>query len=157
MGVSTDAYLFFGFEFHNPDASGKAPPFNVEEWEEEYAKACGIEDKSGLFDEEGEYAFEEGTKEFEAADRIRDAYILARDRAIAHSGCVINWHGSGPAPVYFVTLEKHFLCASRGHSELVDTKKLQVDEAERKQLIEFCKRLKIPYQEPAWRLASYWG
>jgi hypothetical protein len=157
MGVSTNAYLFYGFEFFSPENEGEKLSFDIDAWEDEYAARCGIKDTSGLRDEHGEYALEKGTKEFEAAEKRWDEYTEARRRAVEACGCVIDSHCSGDAPIYFVTHKDHFEVATRGVALEIPPGRFKVEDHQIQAMIAFCQRMGIPYREPKWILASYWG
>jgi hypothetical protein len=158
MGVSTDAYLFFGFEFFDSEQDDeKKLGFDPGQWEEAYAERCGIKDESGFFTKDGELAHKKGSADYKRAEGLHEDYYQARTRCLANIGVTIDTHGSGDAPIYFVAHEKHFERAHRGHSIVIPSGRFQAQDHEIKQLFDFCKRMGIPWQEPRWILASYWG
>lgn len=71
----------------------------------------------------------------------------------------IDTHCSNGSPMYFVSVKKPGWVAWRGRAVEIDPA-VMGDAAQRLwdlQIKEFCEEHNIPYQQPKWFLASYWG
>jgi len=162
MGISTNAYLYFGFDFldksYGYDEDNEGQVFTEEDlghWEEMYAAHFGIKDDSNLYTEDGrDYAVPEGP-ERERRNKLGRDYREKMRQVVTASGCNIGSHCSGECPIYFVYTRK--FRSYRGDSKVINASDLQVTEADVQKLKEFCEILGIKWKEPAWRLASYWG
>ena len=156
MSTSTDAYLYFGFDFFDTEGTGRGPFDDHDgEWEFAYATAVGIHDDSGYI-VNGNYAHPRGAER----DAAQKRYFAYRDRvraAARESGCSIGAHCMGEAPIYYVYVTPHHHSAWRGKSVEVDPARLVVTPEEIQKLRSFCEVMGIEWQEPQWRLASYWG
>jgi hypothetical protein len=161
MGISTDALLYFGFDFYNEESGYGEIPWlnenedNVHDWDSVYAEACGIIDESNLFNEAGEYAVPEGP-ERDRRDKIHDIYTEKKSKLIESIGVEIGTHCSHEYPIWFVFLKKHSY-TDRGFPQAIDPKKLSVTEKEIESLKDFCLKVGIKFKKPHWHLASYWG
>jgi len=161
MGTSTDAYLFRGFEFHSPEDDIEVEWMNEyrNDWEEYYLDKIGLKDDSDMFTEKGEYAHPEGSVErLEAQERWkahRDIIGVALAKLTLDGKIGIDTHCHGDFPVYFIHL--NIQRASRGYSQEIIPENTELYPEEKAMLKEFCKKLDIPYQDPKWILASYWG
>lgn len=71
----------------------------------------------------------------------------------------IDYHGSDGYPVWFIAYKPLSFTALRGYPEAIDLKMLNDQDyaAIDKILQAFCEEHNIPWQQPHWRLASYWG
>lgn len=157
MGVSTDAYLFFGFEFH--DEEGENPCEN----QRVLAALEEDGDLDNLYMEEVEGKFYPGTGDdnFDYEDpknrkSIDDFYGL-KTKLMKEAGVEVSYHCHGDFPIWFLTI--HQITACRGDSTQIDLDELKSHITEEKinKLKKFCEILEIEYQEPKWILASYWG
>jgi hypothetical protein len=119
MGTSTNAILYFGFDFCDVD-EGDALPWGEDEDE-----------------------YEAVSKKF-GSDR-------------SNCACIIDRHCYIDSPIFFVALKRNVFTAYRGMPSTVDIGELKVSEEEIQQLRSFCETMGIAWQEPKWRLASYWG
>lgn len=162
MGVSTDAYLYFGFDFHDNEGDVQCEWMDEygDDWEEFYIDKLGLKDDSGFWTEEGNYAFEKGTPEYKAADKKRDKWHdkkMAVINKLTKDGTIgIYHHCHHDYPVWFVHV--HYHSASRGYPmEINPSTNMKIDKKDIKLLKQFCEELEIEYQEPKWFLASYWG
>jgi hypothetical protein len=161
MGTSTDAYLFKGFEFHDEEGNQQTDWMYEwgDSWEEYYLNKIGYKDTSGFYTKDGEYAFKEGTEEFEIAKKKRDeGWEEKRDiiGKLTHNGKIgISLHCSCECPIWYIHLEN--ISASRGYSTDIDISKMTITINDCNILSEFCKKMDIKYQDPEWILASYWG
>lgn len=166
MSTSTDAYLYFGFDFL--DEEDEATEFSTRDffrdgnWDDEYAKRCGIVDGSNLFNSDGEYAVEVG-EERDRRSKVYDAYRDDVNKLTKALPCELDIHCHSDCAVNFICLKDRFIKASRGYPEDIESsfikKQMAVppNKSEIDAMKEFCKVMEIPWQEPGWRLASYWG
>lgn len=164
MGTSTDAHLYFGFDIYSEDDSCDDQDFYdnfvsriEEDWAEIWADKLGLKDESGFF-KDNEYAFEAGTPEYIEADKkwhdFRDKVRKIKDESIID----IDIHCYIDCPTYFVCLKRSHSYASRGYPSEVDPSLLtSITDEEIQEMKEFCEFLGIPWQEPKWYIASYWG
>lgn len=122
MGVTTDAYLYFGFDFYDEENGIEDP-----EIEQHIQKMCSDD---GWYD-------------------------LTKD----HPHIDVNYHCSHDYPVWFICIEQTLHTAKRGHPVEMDLNKLRhLDASENRAILKtFCDQHGIPWQEPKWILASYWG
>ena len=128
MGVSTDAYLFFGFDFFAP-ASGKG---NSPQWREEG------DDRFYW----SEWASSRQLREQGISDKLEKLNIY------------IGSHCSSDFPIWFICTEESYVCAWRGYPKEA---KMEAGENAVARLKEACELLGIEFEEPKWWLASYWG
>jgi len=150
MGTTTDAYLFYGFTIYDPEeGEGEMPPWMDDEsdegsleWEDVLATKLGLSKPDGAYiDHEGEYR----------------TYWKERGKLAEGAGCVVDTHCSGEYPIYFVALKDKYFRASRGNPTEIDMGSMVITSMEKEKLRRFCELLEIPWQEPKWYLASYWG
>ena len=154
MGVSTNALLIFGFDFHDSDSDGDYR-FGEEGWEEFYAAKKGVVDDSELFNKEGNYAVPEGA-ERNRREKLHDIYYDKKQKLAKKAGVEIDCHCSTDYPIYFVSLRSY--SASRGFPTKIDISKIDdVTQDEIAKLKEFCEIMEIKWKKPHWYLASYWG
>jgi hypothetical protein len=71
--------------------------------------------------------------------------------------CTIDIHGYGNEPEYYVALKSSILTAHRGYPEEVKSNLWEPSPEAKEKLKKFCEEMKIPWQDPKWYLASYWG
>lgn len=128
MGVSTNAILAFGFDL------GEELPdaFTADEdeyfdWWEWICKHLGIEDE--------DYA-------------VRQAAIKAFPMDMIT-------YCSNEYPMYFIAVSGTKQTTRRGDVDEVEFTSVSADEIQA--LREFCDKTGIEWQEPRWRLMSYWG
>lgn len=161
MGTTTNAYLFYGFDFYDTDAGDEPPVWWKKDdslnWEEHYAALKGIKNDSGLFTPEEEYTHTDGTPERAEDERKYDEYQKKKAEALKYvkEKFGIGTHCHGECPVYFVHLKIY--SASRGYPQVIDPMALLVTEKQVEELKEFCDFIGIPWKEPGWLLASYWS
>jgi len=160
MGVSTDAYLYFGFDFSDREQ-------NLEcEWidenndiDEKMRQVCKVIDDSGMWTKEGDYAHPEGSSEREKAKKKLKNYYERKHKAIAkltHDNLIgVDMHCHSEYPIWFVHINFHR--AHRGYPTEITMQNMEVSKEDIQKLKEFCKKMKIPWQKPKWCLASYWG
>ena len=129
------------------------------DWKKYYLDKIGFKNISGMWTKEGDYAFERGTPEFNKASKLNDKYydeereIMAK---LTFDGKIgINFHCHGDYPMYFVHTNTH--SASRGYPMEIKPENMELYEDEEIMLKTFCTIMDIPYQDPKWILASYWG
>jgi len=128
MGVSTDAYLFYGFVFYDSEESiGEPPP-----WERH-------EDESS-------------DPRWTDWERYCDAATVARLKDLKIE---INYHCHWDYPGYFICTKESFVFASRGYPQVIESLDVPEDADTRLQLA--CELLGIKFQKPKWIMASYWG
>ena len=125
MGVSTNAMLYYGFDFYDPESGLGELPF----WSDE-------EDDISCID----YKYTEKLSDFEKA-RIEEL------------GVKISEHCSCDFPIYYVCIQEYL--AHRSYPKKIAELKTEAEWDEK--IKEACGILGIPYREPAWNLASYWG
>ena len=98
------------------------------------------------------------TSEFRKAEQLYDYYRDQKNLIIGeltNNGNInIQYHCHHEYPAYYVHI--NHLSASRGYPQKVTPEFMDIDLKDIKKLIEFCKKLDIPYQEPQWFLASIW-
>lgn len=145
MGTTTDAYLYFGFTFHDEETHDSGPDWINEEdtdWGSVYvARAAGILAPDEEYNDRNKKVFHE--------------YWEKRNARVDDCPCEINTHCSGDYPAYFVTLKSKRFTAHRGYP--VEVNLIEPTKKEIKQLKDFCDLMKIKWQTPRWELASYWG
>jgi hypothetical protein len=147
MGQSTDAYLFFGFDFHDGESSDDdlwydAADILLNDWDEEYAVRRGTPRPTMAYEENKD---------------AHRAFWDAKNKLVEESGCTINTHCSGEYPVFFVCITESYLRASRGYPTEVPEGHTVPAEGWVDKLKAFCEVMGITWREPKWYLASYWG
>jgi hypothetical protein len=144
MGTSTDALIYWGFDFHDKD--GGEPWHDdremLEDWEDIYAIRKGIARPAMSFEDD--------------KDAYR-AFWKARKVVVERSGCSIDMHQHIDVSVYFVCIKASHLRAWRGHPIQLRPDFFTVDPLWEDRLRTFCELMNIEWQEPKWWLASYWG
>lgn len=158
MGVSTNAYLYFGFDFFNPEDDEDGRPdwsdfpradgededehLDVGEWEDVWAaRVAGVMPPTVPYNKVNDKPYHE--------------YWDRKRKVLELCPCEIGNHCSSEYPVWFVALKKASFSASRGDSKEIDLP--EITESDLQALRDFCKAMDITWQEPKWRLASYWG
>jgi len=149
MGVSTDGILFYGI----------CLPEESYEWSDDsncfIEEKLGLKDQSGLFDEHGEYAVEEGTEEHE---RRKKLWHKHKDRCMAarkELGANVDIHCSYNYPMNYIFAEGSRIRASRGYPE--EVKSLEVKPEWDVNIRKLCDILGVEYEQPKWYLVSMWG
>jgi hypothetical protein len=142
MGVSTDAILFWGFS-GGEDEEGESwyRAELREDWEAVYADKVGMCPPDAAYDP--------------ANSEVWRGYWREKRAVIAAGGVEIDQHCSSEHPIPFVAITASVIRASRGQMKPVAPLAAGGDWAEK--LRAFCDLLGIPWQEPSWWLASYWG
>lgn len=148
MGVSTNGILFFGFEFFNPEEDTLTVPWLEDDPEGDQDWMSFVALRMGVPPPPATY---EGN---EAAWRT---FWEQGRTVIAQSGCMIDVHCSGSFPLWYVCVRNHRYQAGRGYLETIDPASLVATSGEIEQLRQFCTAADIPWQPPAWHLASYWS
>lgn len=159
MGSSADAHVFFGFTFHDEDDPKRDfEAFDPSDWQEVYAAKKGVVNDSGMFNSEGGYALKDGTPEFKAARAKLDAFYEAKHVLLKALPFRIDHYG------YSDGGGKYYVHLSRAHQSAIDwdAKELEVPftrikEYEKADMKAFCELMEIPWQEPKWYLAPYYG
>lgn len=143
MRTSTDAILFYGFEYHNSEDRLYLPEFE-ELYEHDIEKMYAA--KMGIVEPKCDY-----TKEL---DHLYSAYWERKRELFKATGLVYGHHCHSEYPAYYIAIKQ--TSASRGYPQIVlpDLINKEVDETKLK---EFCEVVGIPYQQPKWTLCSYWG
>ena len=140
MGVSTDGILFFGIDL---DEEGSLDvPWAGDDWEEFVAK------KLGVFPPD---------VPFEGNENVFREYWNKKAEVLKTLGCDMRYHCSDSCACLFVAPEDKILIASRGYPKRVTGALLDVDGKHVEKLKKFCELLELPWSEPKWQLASYWG
>jgi len=119
MGTSTNAYLYYGFDFMDQE-SGIDPFYDREEFE----------------------SYEDMPYE-----------IIHRLEKETTAKVEIDSHCSDEYPIFFVYTSMRM--AWRGESAEIDD--LTIHPSWDEEIRKFCEQWGIPFQQPKWRLASYWG
>ena len=150
MSQRTDAYLYYGFDFHDAE-SGENDMYYEDEnevlggendWRHVLAVRNGILAPIVTYEQDG--------------DAHQTFWAVSEEHAKAF-GCMIGSHCSGDYPVYFVCIAESHLSANRGcPTEVPDGHTVPVD-AWNDELKVFCEVMNIKWREPKWLLASYWG
>jgi hypothetical protein len=157
MGVSTDAYLFWGFSgddytcWANIGLSYDDPAYAPEgdeadaldDWEEIYAERKGVLLPTMPFSKEPE------------VEKVYHAFWDAKHRLIKECGCKIDYHCHSNYGIPFVAISDSITCACRGEPKEIIL--LEIKPEWEMKLREFCDVMGIQWQEPKWWLASYWG
>lgn len=156
MGTSTNAYLYYGFDFYDPDEHEENEVVHGEEsWDDLYMTKIGKGNDSRLYEDEL-YKRPANDPERMAEEKKRDAYWERKKEEIQKlGGIMIDSHCHHEHSVYFVCAE--FVSASRGNPVEVPDPLPTPDKDKIERMREFCKIMGIEWQEPSWRLASYWG
>lgn len=129
MGVSTNAYFYYGFDFYDSED----PAEGTDHLEE--------------FLGEGEFCDDDGTY-----------YDLLEDNE-AYTNITIDYHCHSDFRVWFIAYKPFYFTALRGYPTDIDLQQLAAQDmtAIDAFLKKFCEEHEIPWQQPKWRLASYWG
>ncbi len=150
MGQSTDAYLFYGFEFHDAESGDDGM------WYDDADTVLGGEN-----DWEHEYAIRKGAPKpavpYEQDKEAHQNFGTASRKATEASGCTIDSHCSGDYPVYFVCIRESYLSAWRGNPTEVPEGHTIPPVEWADLLHDFCVTMGIEWRDPKWLLASYWG
>lgn len=129
MGISNDAYLFYGVCF---DVEG-------------YSKLWRYDECAYYDDGEDEELMPDWEKRYSALT----------GRSHESSQCEIDWHCHHEYPMPFVAIAKSTVVASRGFPAIIESLK---DDPEWPALIKkFCEDMRIiakPDGEPGWRMVS---
>jgi hypothetical protein len=155
MGVSTDAYLFWGFhigEDEEPWINSMDP--------DKRDKVCEL---LGYDVEEIEadkvYAILSGVPApplgYEGNEEAHKVFWKAETKANKEAGCKIGSHCHIDYPIYFACISASWTRATRGCPEEITT--LEVEPDWEQKLRKFCEVLGFEFQEPKWWLASDWG
>lgn len=135
MGVSTDAYLYFGFDIYEAEQGIS------DDLEESILKKIGI-----VYDPEAEA--------YEDPSTLSAAFNNALFDDIAEEfGLSINTHGSDDYQINSIVAS--IKSAYRGYPKEITS--LEIDPIWIDNLKLFCERTGFEYKEPKWWLASYWG
>lgn len=130
MGQSTDALLFYGFLLKEEDV-----PWGDEDPERWLVKQLGLGSPSE-----------------------QDPGYWARKRqALADLACTIETHCSGEYPMFAVIIKGTRSAAHRGDPVRFSPANLTIDPQWDAQLRAFATTFNLPFEEPSWLLASYWG
>jgi len=128
MGVSTNAYLFYGFTFHDVEAGIGEPP----QWKRR--EGDSIDPRWT----DWEYHCDAAT-----VSRLKDL------------GIAIHCHRHSEYPAYSICLSGTWMSAYRGHPVVIEN--LDVPEDADTGLRLACELLGIKFEQPKWVLASHWG
>lgn len=136
MSVSTDGMLFFGIVYGEGDVE------NFYDATAEWNRSHQPTQPQGL-----DYS----PPEWDAWRKLNRAWERNGNKIEQGNYC------SGEYPMYYVALSRHHRQASRGDPLQVDPMKLIVTEHDVQILREFCEKAGLPWKDPKWWLASYWG
>ena len=139
MGVSTNGILFYGFSLDEEDESCWHTE-DEDDWEDVYASTQGVIRPTADYEDNKEVY----------STYWRDVWAKAKE-----AKCEIGYHCSGEFPIPYVALSVSHKVAGRGDAVRIEN--LEIQEDWRETLLTFCEVMKIPWQEPAWYLVSYWG
>lgn len=137
MGISTDGILYFGFDFLDADNHKleESDPLQValelgmDSYVNQQIKRHNLQNK------------------FKTADDFLKEY-----------GVKIGFHCHHQYPIYYICLERSEVIANRGTSVDLSSKlAISFSYIEIAKLRTVCDLLDIPFKQPAWTLASYWG
>ena len=151
MGQSTDGILAYGVLFGDPENEEKLPACLY--------LAAGVDKESGLDDDELLMAMV-GEPPWDLSCEGFDVFKARRKRALDSLGVEIVSHCSGEYPMYILAAQGTYYEAGRGVPEKLTPEDLVVSPEQKQKLIDFCERIGFELAEdnqPAWRLASYWG
>ena len=95
--------------------------------------------------------------EYEGNEKIFSEYWDKQRKLIKELGCEVGIHCSSEYACIFVSLTNKTLTASRGYPEEVTKDFMEITEEDIEKLKRFCELLEMPWSEPKWHLASYWG
>lgn len=142
MGTSTNAYLFFGFDVHDPEqGESEIQPKSPMMWCKQFdcetcneMKPCDCRDDCHCID-------------------CEEDWVDYWNKKIKHLGVTIGIHCSSEAPIYYITAQEFI--ANRGYpTEVrVDANVATLEHS----LKQACEILGIKWVKPSWKLASYWG
>lgn len=138
MGVSTNAYLAFGFDL------GEEPP---ESWDGSFDESTYIAEKYNLV-----YPENKDSDSDEVQAYYNKLFKLEKEFPID----VVS-HCSDTYPMYFLAVKRTVQCARRGYPEQLKPENLSVTEEEIQILKDFCEEQGIEWQEPGWHLFSSWN
>jgi hypothetical protein len=121
-------------------------------WNEYYEWARGWKTGDYAHDNEGVKAYEKLHPEWRV--KLDKSY---EEQHKVEKECPIELitHCSGEYPMYIVALRGHTTKAWRGSPEVIES--LNVDERLLSEAKIFCNKYGIPFDDPKWLLASYWG
>jgi hypothetical protein len=149
MGQSTDAILFYGIDYGEDldlDTLIAESGLKMEDpaFKDLYALKVGIVAPKVEWSENPE---------------VKTAYISywnQKREASEKAKCELSSHCSDECPMYFVYVKTAYQRAHRGYPVEIET--LMVVKPEwREELKEYCELTGLPFKEPKWHLASYWG
>lgn len=151
MGVSTDAYLFWGLcaddEVHwaNIGREHDDPDYVEDEdgdWEEAYAKRMGLNPPLEPYEE--------------YKDKYPPFWEAVR-KLVKKSGCRIDWHCADEFAMPLVAVDESFVRVSRGCPAEIKEGALGVKPEWEPRLRRFCGTMGIKWSEPKWWLVSWRG
>lgn len=164
MGSDARATLFYGFEFYDSEnydldeeTSDHLEKLVSEGLDECYAAKLGWVDDSGFFTKEGNYAFKQGTPKFTEAekrwDKRRDEkrdLLKLNDLGVKNDCYGSGYHTSN----YYLHLAEF----STDWESLQEVPALpEITPEQIANLKKYCEIMEIPYKEPKWFLAAYYG
>ena len=140
MGISSDAYLFWGFydteenDWINFGKNHQDPDYveldydgDDDDWEDAYVKRMGLKNEESW---------------------------NAKHKLIQDCGCEIGSYCSIDVSIPFVAISDSLVCVS---FDCCVIKSLQIKSDWERKLREFCKIMEIKWSEPEWCLASWMG
>jgi hypothetical protein len=138
MGVSTNAYLAFGFDL------GEETP---EAWDGSFDESGYIAEKYNLVYPENKHRDSDEVQAY-----YNKLFKLEKEFPVS----VVS-HCSGDYPMYFLAIKRTVKFARRGYPEQFKPEMLSVTEKEIQSLKDFCEEQDIEWQEPGWHLFSNWN
>jgi hypothetical protein len=147
MGQSTNALLYYGFTFADPE-DGEPPPW------------ADFEDEDGEVDEEDWLCARLGgptPPEVEYSEETSPLYLKywdAKRGFIEALPIAIGIHCSCNYPMHFICIKGTLTTAYRGGPKQLDD--LGEDRTWAATLFDYCNRLGIEPEQPSWELASLW-
>ena len=154
MGVSTNGEISFGIIFEE----GYEFPWDkfddgLEEWW--LYEVHQLKHSKQLFDEEGNYLNDRKCTDDEYAVYKAEQEAVMKEHPLPVQ--LVNYC-SGDYPAYILAIPDFGANCHRGDPTELDISILRPDADDVKDLIDFCKRFNLEYEEgPKLYLSSYWG
>lgn len=173
MGQSTNAVLFYGYcwdeETSEPwnigkdDEEEKDSTDDDEDWETRYANLKGLKEPAEAYPERHATPFFSTPRNWTPEEQVivdkYSAYWDAKTDLAESSGCEVDLHCHGDAPMPYVCIKKSQITTYRGDMTVITQDTLKVEHDWDQQLVAFCDLMGIDVKDkkPAWYMVSYWG
>lgn len=92
---------------------------------------------------------------YEGNEEAYSAFWARKHELVKDSACCIDTHCHHECSMPFVAITALYRCAHRGHPKVIAPLKIEADWDEK--LRAFCELMDLPFRQPQWWLASYWG